>query len=102
KARETWIGTQFHWTLKAILIKCGPYFILLALQYGYGMITGLALLPGMLGFSFLFFYAFAPWFVISTVVIMWSHHLTGQHWLGPIVNAVLFSLVMASMLPIAF
>ncbi|MFW9968442.1 MAG: alpha/beta hydrolase, partial [Candidatus Thorarchaeota archaeon] len=88
KARETWIGTQFHWTLKAILIKCGPYFILLALQYGYGMITGLALLPGMLGFSFLFLYAFAPWFVISTVVIMWSHHLTGQHWLGPIVNAV--------------
>ncbi len=102
KARETWRGTQFHWTLKAILIKCSPYFILLTLHYGYGMITGFALLPSMLGFSFLFFYAFAPWFVISSVVIMWSHHLTGQHWLGPIVNAVLFSWVMASMLPIAF
>ncbi|MFX0054143.1 MAG: alpha/beta hydrolase [Candidatus Hermodarchaeota archaeon] len=102
KARETWIGTQINWTLKAILVKCGPYFILLVLQYGYGMITGLPLLPGLFGFSFLFFYAFAPWFVISTIMILWGHHLTGQHWLGAIVNAVFFSWVLASMLPIAF
>ncbi|MFW9943559.1 MAG: hypothetical protein ACFFB7_01025, partial [Candidatus Sifarchaeia archaeon] len=102
KPKETWARTQIDWTLKAILIKCSPYFILLALHYGYGMITGLALLPGMLGFSFLFFYAFAPWFVISTIVLVWGHQLTGQYWLGALVNAVLFSWVVASMLPIAF
>jgi len=102
KANETWARTQIDWTLKAILIKCSPYFILLMLNYGFGMIAGFALLPGMLGFSFLFFYAFAPWFVISTIVVVWGHHLTGQHWVGAILNAVLFSWVMASMLPIAF
>ena len=102
EAKETWIGTQIHWTLKAILIKCSPYFILLILHYGYGMITGLPLLPGLLGFSFLFLYAFGPWFAISTIMILWGHHLTGQYWLGSIVNAVLFSWVLASMLPIAF
>jgi pimeloyl-ACP methyl ester carboxylesterase len=102
KAKETWTRTQIDWTLKAILIKCSPYFILLILSYGYGMITGFALLPDMIGFSFLFFYAFAPWFVITTVVIVWGHHLTGQHWLGPLVNAVLFSWVIASIFPIVF
>ncbi|MHA2117511.1 MAG: alpha/beta hydrolase [Candidatus Thorarchaeota archaeon] len=102
KAKETWTRTQIDWTLKAILIKCSPYFILLMLSYGYGMITGFALLPDMIGFSFLFFYAFAPWFAITTVVIVWGHHLTGQHWLGPLVNAVLFSWVIASIFPIVF
>ncbi|MHA2378736.1 MAG: alpha/beta hydrolase [Candidatus Thorarchaeota archaeon] len=102
KAKETWARTQIDWTLKAILIKCSPYFILLILHYGFGMITGLALLPGMVGFSFLFFYAYAPWFVISTIVVVWGHHLTGVHWLGAIVNAMLFSWVLASMLPIVF
>jgi len=102
EVKETWARTQIDWTLKAILIKCSPYFILLLMHYGFGMITGLALVPGMLGFSFLFFYAFAPWFVISTIVLVWGHHLTGRYWLGAIVSAVLFSWVMASMLPIAF
>ncbi|MFX1602313.1 MAG: alpha/beta hydrolase [Promethearchaeota archaeon] len=100
--KQTWARTQVDWTLKAILIKCSPYFILLLLHYGFGMITGLALVPGMLGFSFLFFYAFAPWFVVSTIVLVWGHHLTGRYWLGAIVNAVFFSWVLAAMLPIAF
>jgi hypothetical protein len=99
KTRDTWSRTQTDWTLKAILVKCGPYFILLIMQYGFGLITGLPLLPGMIGFSFLFFYAFAPWFVIATVFIVWGHHLTGHHYLGPIVNALLFSWIIAAMFP---
>ncbi|MGY5860857.1 MAG: alpha/beta fold hydrolase [Candidatus Thorarchaeota archaeon] len=98
KTEGTWDRTQIDWTLKAILIKSGPYFILLIMQYGFGLITGLPLLPGMIGFSFLFFYAFAPWFVITTIFIVWGHHLTGHHYLGPMVNAFLFSWVLAAML----
>jgi len=99
KTRDAWSRAQTDWTLKAILIKCGPYFILLIVQYGFGLITGLPLLPGMIGFSFLFFYAFAPWFVITTVFIVWGHHLTGHHYLGPMVNALLFSWIIAAMFP---
>ncbi len=102
KVEETWTKTWIYWTLGAILIKCGPYFVLLALDYGFGLVTGFPLLPGMLGFSFLFFYAFTPWFVVTTVVLVWGHHLTGHHWLGTMVNALAFSWVLASLLAIAF
>ncbi|MBE0527070.1 MAG: hypothetical protein IH631_09020, partial [Candidatus Thorarchaeota archaeon] len=102
KSKDAWTKTHIHWTVKGILIKSFPYFFLIIIQYGYGLLTGIALLPGMIGFSFLFFYAFAPWFVISTVIVIWGHHLTGKYWLGAIVNALLFSWIIASMLPIAF
>jgi len=99
---ERWPRNYIGLTLKGILIKSGPYFILLILHYGFGMITGQPLIPGFLGFSFLFFYAFAPWFVVTTVTILWGYHLTGRHWLGAVVTSLLFSWVLASMLPISF
>ncbi|MFX1367315.1 MAG: alpha/beta fold hydrolase [Promethearchaeota archaeon] len=99
-SKDTWVKTQIHWTVKAVVIKCIPYALLIAFEYGGGLLTGASLVPGMIGFSFLFFYAFAPWFAVTTVIIMWSYRVTGNHYLGAILDGLICAWLLASILSI--
>jgi pimeloyl-ACP methyl ester carboxylesterase len=96
--KDTWSKTQIHWTLKAIFIKCIPYVLLIAFEFGGGFLTGTALVPGMIGFSFLFFYAFTPWFAVATVITLWAYRLTGNSYVGAILNGLICAWLLASIL----
>ena len=96
--KEPWYVGQTVWSLQAIFIKCIPYAFLISLQLGVGFLTGLPLLTGMLGYSFLFFYAFAPWFAVGSVIIVWSYRSTNSYYLGAIINGLLFGWLLASIL----
>jgi dienelactone hydrolase len=96
--KDTWAKTQTHWTLKAMFIKCIPYVLLIAFEFGGGFLTGTALVPGIIGYSFLFFYAFTPWFAVATVITMWTYRLTGNHYVGAILNSLICAWLLASIL----
>lgn len=96
--KDTWAKTQIHWTLKAMFIKCIPYVLLIAFEFGGGLLTGTALVPGMIGYSFLFFYAFAPWFAVATVITMWTYRLTGNSYVGAILNGLICAWLLVSIL----
>lgn len=96
--KDTWTKTQVSWTLKAMFIKTLPYLILIAIEYGGGLLAGRAVVPGMIGYSWLFFYAFAPWFALATVFTMFGYRITGNRWLGAIMNALLCAWLLASIL----
>jgi hypothetical protein len=96
----SWKLTQAKWTLKAMFIKCILYFAVIATEYGVGLATGMPILGGILGFSLLFFYAFVPWFAMSTVITAWGYRLTSHYYLGAILNALLFGWILAAALPL--
>jgi dienelactone hydrolase len=98
--KESVTRTQIDWTIRAIFIKCLPYLILIAFEYGGGLLTGTALVPGLIGYSFLFFYAFTPWFAVTSILILWSYRHTNSHYLGAIVSALMCAWLMASILAI--
>ena len=95
---DSWAKTQFNWTLKAMFIKTLPYLVLIAIEYGGGLLAGRAVVPGIIGYSWLFFYAFAPWFAVATVFTMFGYRVTGNRWLGAIMNALLCAWLLASIL----
>jgi pimeloyl-ACP methyl ester carboxylesterase len=98
EASGTWTKVQLNWTVKAVLIKTFPYLILIAFEFVGGFLAGAPLMPGIIGYSWLFFYAFAPWFAISTVTTMFAYRVTGNRWLGAMVNAILCAWLLASIL----
>jgi dienelactone hydrolase len=100
RAKRTWGRTQLDWTLRAMFIKCIPYFAIVTLEYGIGLITGMPIIGGYAGFSLLFFYAFTPYFAVSAAVTVWGYHLTDRYYLGAAVNAMLFAWVLAAALPL--
>jgi len=94
----TWTRVQLDWTVKSVFIKTIPYLILIAFEFLGGYIAGAPLVPSMIGYSWLFFYAFAPWFAICTVITMFAYRVTGNRWLGAMVNAILCAWLLASIL----
>jgi hypothetical protein len=96
--KDTWSKTQLHWTIKAMFIKCIPFVLLIAFEFGGGLLTGTALVPGMIGYSFLFFYAFTPWFAVATVITLWAYRLTGNSYVGAILNGLICAWLLASIL----
>jgi pimeloyl-ACP methyl ester carboxylesterase len=96
----SWKLTQAKWTFKAMFIKCILYFAVIATEYGVGLATGMPILGGILGFSLLFFYAFVPWFAMSTVITAWGYRLTSHYYLGAMLNALLFGWILAAALPL--
>jgi len=94
----TWTKIQLNWTVKAVLIKTFPYLILIAFEFVGGFLAGAPLVPGIIGYSWLFFYAFAPWFAVCTVITMFGYRVTGNRWLGAMVNAILCAWLLASIL----
>ena len=98
----SWTKSQTIVTIKAMFIKCIPYVLLIAFEFGGGLLTGAALVPGMIGYSFLFFYAFTPWFAVATVITMFAYQVTGNHYLGAILNGLICAWLLASILSFRF
>jgi hypothetical protein len=98
KSSGTWFKSQMNITVKAVFIKTIPYLILIAFEFVGGFLAGAPLVPGMIGYSWLFFYAFTPWFAICTVITMFAYRVTGNRWLGAMVNALLCAWLLASIL----
>ena len=98
KSTGSWARVQLEWSATAVIIKCIPYLALIAIEFLGGLIAGAPVVPGMIGYSWLFFYAFTPWFAICTVVTMFAYRLTGNRWLGAMVNAMICAWLLASIL----
>jgi dienelactone hydrolase len=93
-----WYKGQMIWSLRSIILKCLPFVILIGIEFGLGMLLGFPVVPGMIGYTFLFFYAFTPWFAVSAVITTWSFRSTKQYYLGALVNALLFAWMVATIL----
>ncbi len=99
RSSGSWLKVQLEWSVMAVFIKCLPYLILIAFEFVGGLILGAPILPSMIGFSWLFFYAFTPWFAICTVITMFAYRVTGSRWLGAMINAILCAWLLATILP---
>jgi hypothetical protein len=91
---------QLEQSTMAVFIKCLPYLILIAIEFIGGLIAGSPILPGLIGFSWLFFYAFTPWFAVCALITMFAYRMTGNRWLGAMINAILCAWLLATILPI--
>lgn len=100
--RDSWMKTQIDWSIRSMFIKTLPYLIMIGIEFGGGMLTGIPLIPGMIGYSFLFFYAFTPWFAVATVITMFGYRLTNNHYIGAILNALICAWLLATILSISF
>jgi pimeloyl-ACP methyl ester carboxylesterase len=101
RSSGTWTRVQIEWSAATVIAKCLPYLILIAIEFVGGLLAGAPVLPGMIGFSWLFFYAFAPWFAMCMVITMFAYRMTNTRWLGAIINAVLCAWLLATILPLS-
>jgi dienelactone hydrolase len=99
--RGTWATTQLAWTTEAIFIKCIPYLLVLFVQFAASYAIGRPFLSGQLGFMLVFLWMIIPTMAIATSLAAWSYRLTDHIYVSVILNALLFSWIMASILPIA-
>jgi hypothetical protein len=98
--QATWFRTQLSWTTKAIFIKCIPYALLLFIQFAASYAIGRPFISGQLGFMLIFLWIIIPTSAIATSLTAWSYRLTGRIYTGVVLDALLFSWLMASILPI--
>jgi len=98
ESEGSWMRVQLNWTIKGVLVKTFPYLILILFEFVGGFLAGRALVPGIIGYSWLFFYAFTPWFAVCTVITMYGYRMTGNRWLGAMMNAMLCAWLLASIL----
>jgi len=96
----TWFRTQLSWTTKAIFIKCIPYVLLLFVQFAASYAIGRPFIAGYLGFMLIFLWIIIPTSAIATSLTAWSYRLTDRIYVGVVLDALLFSWLMASILPI--
>jgi hypothetical protein len=99
--RDTWTRTQLMWSLDAMFIKCIPYLLILLIQMGVGFLTGYPIAQDLIGYSLLFFFAFTPWFAVAAVIGIFCYQLTDRYYLGAILNAMMFSWILATILSIS-
>ncbi|MFX0063049.1 MAG: dienelactone hydrolase family protein [Candidatus Hermodarchaeota archaeon] len=99
--KETWIKTQLSWTMYAVFIKCLPYLFILCIQIVMSAIIGTAFIQGTIGFYLLFLWMFVIMYVVSTVIMAWSYRLTSRVYVGAVLNGLIFSWIMAAILPLA-
>jgi hypothetical protein len=97
-----WTRVQIEWSATAVFVKCLPYLILIAIEFVGGLIAGAPVLPSMIGFTWLFFYAFTPWFAICAIITMFAYRVTGSMWLGAMINAIICAWLLATILPIFY
>ena len=98
ESKGSWTRVQLSWTVKGILVKTVPYLILILFEFVGGFLAGTSVVPGIVGFSWLFFYAFTPWFAVCTVITYFGYRVTGNRWLGAMVNAMICAWLLASIL----
>ena len=87
------------WGLKVAAIKCTPYVIVVAVQYLPILIIGDILIQNILAFILLFLLGSLPIFVVTSALLAWSYQLTNRVYIGAILNALIFSWNLASILP---
>lgn len=97
---EPWYKAQTKWSVYSMVIKCYPFVALIAIEFGLGFLLDAPVIPGIIGYTFLFFYAFTPWFAVSTVITVWSYRSTDRYYLGSFINALLFAWLLATILPV--
>jgi len=97
----TWIKKQINQTGKAIGIKSGIYVIIILIQFVFGLVLGKAFISGYIGFLLLFFWEFVLFFIITTCITCWSYFLTKRIYISAILNSLIFSWVLASILTLA-
>jgi pimeloyl-ACP methyl ester carboxylesterase len=102
RSSGTWTRIQIEWSAMAVFVKCLPYLIMIAIEFVGGLIAGAPVLPSMIGFSWLFFYAFTPWFAICAVITMFAYRVTGSRWLGAMINAIICAWLLATILPFSW
>jgi dienelactone hydrolase len=95
---EPWYKGLTKWSLQGMFLKCWPFVVLISIEFGLGLLLGIPVVPGIIGYSFLFFYAFTPWFAVSAVITIWSYRSTNRYYLGALVNALLFAWLLATIL----
>ncbi len=98
RARTPWTRGMIVWVIEAVFIKCIPFVLLISIELGGGLLLGVPLIPDIMGYSFLFFYAFVAWFAVASVVTVWCYRETGTFYLGAIINGLLFGWIMATIL----
>ncbi|MFX1517122.1 MAG: alpha/beta hydrolase [Promethearchaeota archaeon] len=101
QSKNNWTRTRIEWTIKAVFIKCFPYASIILLQLIESYLLGSAYISGMIGFFLLFLWMFTPFFIISTVILMWSYQTTERIYIGVFLNSLIFSWTMASILTLA-
>jgi dienelactone hydrolase len=95
---EPWYKGLTKWSLQGMFLKCWPFVVLIAIEFGLGLLLGIPVVPGIIGYSFLFFYAFTPWFAVSAVITVYSYRSTKRFYLGALVNSLLFAWLLATIL----
>ena len=101
QSNNNWERTRIEWIIKAVFIKCFPYASIILLQLIESYLLGSAYISGMIGFFLLFLWMFTPFFIISTVILMWSYQTTERIYIGVFLNSLIFSWTMASILTLA-
>ncbi len=99
--KDNWVKTQFSWTSKAIFIKILPYALILIIQLIMSIFLGSPFISGMIGFYLLFFWMFTPFFIITTFITAWTYYLTERVYVGAVLNALIFSWTLASIMTLA-
>ncbi|MBD3405420.1 MAG: alpha/beta fold hydrolase [Candidatus Lokiarchaeota archaeon] len=92
------IYSTIQWSFKAAVIKGLPYLIVIGIEFFGGLILGASLVPGLIGYSFLFFYAFLPWFIACSVIAVVTFRLSNNYYLGAIINALITAWLLATIL----
>jgi pimeloyl-ACP methyl ester carboxylesterase len=100
-SKEGWWKTQFSWTVNAIIIKCFLYVFIILVQVLMSVFTGTAFISGMTGYYLLFLWMFTPMFVVTTTILAWSYRLTDRIYIGVMLNALIFSWMLAEILSLA-
>ena len=95
---EPWYKGQTKWSVIGMFLKCWPFVILIGIEFGLGLLLGIPVVPGIIGYSFLFFYAFTPWLAVSAVITVWAYRSTERYYLGAMMNALLFGWLLATIL----
>ena len=101
QSKNGWRRTRIEWTSKAVFIKCFPYASIILMQLIESYLLGSAYISGMIGFFLLFLWMFTPFFIISTVILMWFYQTTERLYIGVFLNSLIFSWTMASILSLA-
>jgi hypothetical protein len=91
--------SYISWGLKIAAIKCIPYVIVVAVQYGSILIIGDILIQNIIAFILLFLLGSLPIFIVTSAILAWSYELTNKVYIGAILNALIFSWNLASILP---
>jgi hypothetical protein len=99
--KVTWLRTQVSWTVKAAFIKIIPFVLVLLAQFSLTIATGTPFIPGQIGFVLLFLWMFVPMFAVAACITAWSYRISNRVYIGAVINALIFSWILASILPLA-